>query len=812
MKIPVMALFLLIAVSGCTVPSLDAAITEVVKASPMVQEFLEDYPNAQINVRYLSAIVVEEDEDFQANCEGVPVADYYKATIEDPSSGTTVMAWVSIDNQQLMCIFKHSPVTTTTIKTTTTKSGCTSHHETKCYEGHVYWYDSCGNKEEKKEYCEHGCYGGLCTVANPSCTDSDGGYDYYEKGKCYDGKNTLTDHCIDNTTLREYICNSNVCEESHNSPFVCPYGCRDGACLPPPNDLVCLDTDGKNHYVKGKAYNPETNMWLVDFCSDEVKLWESICNPVLNIAYFNGYECPYGCEDGACKGEDPCNIDIICEDGTIAECYRNDAGLCVCETCEAVECLDSDGGIDYYTQGISCNGDHKKVHNLTVGDRQEVGYAYGEIELNEIHNSTSIQITTYNAEGGLYRNATLHRFDIFYPFIYYVQSIGEESVVIYTYPNMYYSSFDEGCYLEYCYSDQYVNEWYCNNGVPTKQKFYCENGCKDGACQPLPDESECLDSDGGKNYYVKGTAEKSGIEGTYDCCKQYYSTEMGDATQGIGPGGGPCVYSGPYLYEAICEGNIPSMFVYECPNGCKNGTCIDEITVKIGQIINIVSATSSGITVKNVGTYSIDVTDLKVYLDGVGQTCTWTSSSVGPGETITADCACSIGQIVKVTAPGNTDVEECMFCTDSDGGKNYEVKGTAYGKHYVTGMILNYIDDCARAGVSPYQSLQEYYCYNNTVYLELKTCDVFCYHGTCVDELPQPEVLCSDSDGNDVYTAGHVYGEYMPVVNPDGIVTTKYDECFGDYLYEYICDEYGRIGSNIVSCSNGCEDGACLPE
>jgi len=87
----------------------------------------------------------------------------------------------------------------------------------------------------------------------------------------------------------------------------------------------------------------------------------------------------------------------------------------------------------------------------------------------------------------------------------------------------------------------------------------------------------CNDSDGGKNYYVKGTANStvSGVEGRVDCCKLYYSSNLGDAVKHIGPGGGACVDSGPYLYEAICgsDGN-PTTVVYQCPNGCQNGACV----------------------------------------------------------------------------------------------------------------------------------------------------------------------------------------------------------------------------------------------
>ncbi len=86
----------------------------------------------------------------------------------------------------------------------------------------------------------------------------------------------------------------------------------------------------------------------------------------------------------------------------------------------------------------------------------------------------------------------------------------------------------------------------------------------------------CTDSDGGRDYYVKGDAATDipNIGGTYDCCKMEYSTNMGDLLNNIGPGGGPCVDEGPYLYEAKCsDSGIPTMEVYECPHGCQEGVC-----------------------------------------------------------------------------------------------------------------------------------------------------------------------------------------------------------------------------------------------
>lgn len=46
---------------------------------------------------------------------------------------------------------------------------CTTHNSEKCYDNDVYWYDSCGNKEDKKEDCVNGCLNNKCNSA-PECS------------------------------------------------------------------------------------------------------------------------------------------------------------------------------------------------------------------------------------------------------------------------------------------------------------------------------------------------------------------------------------------------------------------------------------------------------------------------------------------------------------------------------------------------------------------------------------------------------------------------------------------------------------------
>lgn len=74
----------------------------------------------------------------------------------------------------------------------------------------------------------------------------------------------------------------------------------------------------------------------------------------------------------------------------------------------------------------------------------------------------------------------------------------------------------------------------------------------------------CRDSDEGKNYYKKG--ERISVEGIFeDACR------ISEAISA------PHVEEGPYLLELFCgEGLEIGSELYECPHGCKDGTCVRE--------------------------------------------------------------------------------------------------------------------------------------------------------------------------------------------------------------------------------------------
>lgn len=95
--------------------------------------------------------------------------------------------------------------------------------------------------------CPFGCVDGACLRTRPntnnseiSCTDSDGGINYYEKGKtsgnhediCFKDKNWAPGVNYDKNGLIEVYCGSmGAGTQTLTKEYSCPNGCKEGACI-----------------------------------------------------------------------------------------------------------------------------------------------------------------------------------------------------------------------------------------------------------------------------------------------------------------------------------------------------------------------------------------------------------------------------------------------------------------------------------------------------------------------------------------------------------------------------------------------------
>ena len=135
-------------------------------------------------------------------------------------------------------------------------------------------------------------------------------------------------------------------------------------------------------------------------------------------------------------------------------------------------------------------------------------------------------------------------------------------------------------------------------------------------------------------------------------------------------------------------------------------------------------------------------------------------------------------------------------CSDSDGGKNYNVLGTADYNY------KNYTDFCLNNS-----RLLEYYCATNTSVRSVNyTCQYGCSNGAC----QTATYTCTDSDGGKIPNVKGTTIEYLNRrVNKQAT-----DNCTSiTSVNENYCGTNNRSASSTMACSAGrqCSNGACLP-
>jgi len=238
---------------------------------------------------------------------------------------------------------------------------CTSHYSSACYNGDVYWYDSCEVREEIKYDCTNTqiCLNGQCVTSTTRtttggtsvCSDSDAddlhfyGINYEIRG-CYD---SYCDECTMGTSLKEYYCNSYdgsrlvkeydctnidedmVCEAGRcvtptcidtcaslgyecGYQTVCGKSINCGRCTEVPGEVCdtststckisCTDYDGGRDYYKASyATDVQYGHYISDSCISSTTLKEAICSDgATPYATSVSYTCPSGyiCSNGKC--------------------------------------------------------------------------------------------------------------------------------------------------------------------------------------------------------------------------------------------------------------------------------------------------------------------------------------------------------------------------------------------------------------------------------------------------------------------------------------------------------------------------------
>jgi hypothetical protein len=626
-----------------------------------------------------------------------------------------------------------------------------------------------------------GCSYGKCNTSeyNESsgpyvCTDSDGGKVYYTKGNVTYGnslipeqRSVVSDFCS-GANIQEVFCF--IDEEGEVSfgwgGIACPNGCKDGACLGTPPVAcqegyticgnVCYNNANPCNILNGAGAQSGS-------CSNGVWKWNT-CHAV---SCNNGWLL----KEGTCMPSKsiivPCNLsdpNVQSCDGICFNNYRNCSvangigfqfGYCGCNDVDRVDgrCSKYNIWSWYVCHASACN------EGYFLGDGGCVSTKGIEVLCKDsdkgIDTFTKGTITSTNLATGVIEDDADSCYNL-------RQNIGLTS------------SCEAGTYC-------YLHEYHCNviNRRLTSALILmpCYNGCKDGAC--IPDSkneilSNCTDSDGGMNYYIKGNSTdsiKTLIEG--------------------------CVDSSNNVREFFCgeDGKIYSED-YDCPNGCKEGACIK--TNSTNQTYETCIDSDGGLNYYIYGIVSLKdslTQQASSMIDYCGDSnylmeayCPPTGIGVVKNEKHFCPNGCKEGACLLIQ---NQTIPACI---DSDGGLNYNVRGDVRVNNGEALDIL--IDSCENQGI-----LNEVYCGGDITKTLTYDCTIenrTCLNGACIEK---NESIFYCESGCAFNKKCYPFGYRK---------TAQY--CSEEYIFIKQLDTEGICENNFECKSNLCIDSQCISQ
>lgn len=456
--------------------------------------------------------------------------------------------------------------------------------------------------------------------SNSSCYDNDGGINYLLNGSTWgtmaNGSNViLNDYCnLGPNGIYEGYCNSNNEPVWYANISACPNGCSNGACIqnqtPLPTcadfgyntqngnitvcdanstqqyDLSvcrnmtysCTDYDnGENYFFKSYASGGVSSRTgpscsgesgragggkgaLSDTCLDSNIIREAVCS-IDKRSNYTDYSCSSGCANGACINDTrSCDYGCFLNSKCVPVGYRKAPQYC-----------DIDGIMKSQREKV---GEEYAVCDNNYECESNVCSAGKCVEVNELINQASgFRVFVIKS---LCRLGTLVGEDYNQCL---VDNLGSENLPAFCMDSdggiNYYlrgnlTGFIGGSIVNLtddCSTDDNVTlyEVYCNGSeVSDAPRYTCPNGCSNGACLPQNDTNQsvsCTDSDGGLNYYLKGTATGGHLG---------FPGEVLTASD-------QCELGNNYVDEIYCgeNGNL-AQNAELCPNGCLNGACLQQ--------------------------------------------------------------------------------------------------------------------------------------------------------------------------------------------------------------------------------------------
>ncbi|MBS3168679.1 PGF-pre-PGF domain-containing protein [Candidatus Woesearchaeota archaeon] len=378
-----------------------------------------------------------------------------------------------------------------------------------------------------------------------SCSDSDGGKNYPQKGEVIGktetgGSGRFEDFCRTDRTLLEFYCQADGLTRGFEE-FSCDANqkCENGACVPNNNFTTigsCTDSDGgRNLNAQGttQGSNVLGQQSGTDHCIAFRSIMEYYCN---SKGEFESEltSCPIGqqCKDGKCVFYS--NTNITCLDRDNGKIYTtraetegyNENGIWIDEEDSCVY------GQNSLTEWYCENGKIKSdVYNC--GDSKQCIYGA----------CVSANISCEDTDGG--RN---------------ILQSGNVTIVT--------ANGITESYQDLCDGSRFVNEYYCTltEGIGSS-RYYCGPTavCVNGECRPESTVNHtnptCSDNDKGIEPFLKGKTIGRSSTG-------YYSTWEDSCA------------SNDSVFEYYCDDkDIVTSTLVNCQNGqCKDGRCENNIS------------------------------------------------------------------------------------------------------------------------------------------------------------------------------------------------------------------------------------------
>ena len=223
---------------------------------------------------------------------------------------------------------------------------CTSHANYNCYSNDVYWYDSCGKREDKKQECgTPGCANRQCKSVTTDCTEGQekcvgSGTTSNEVVGCIDGKwvefgGIGSANCISGTICDVGDIGTSVCYTPYG--LICDYDlkCESGqgeTITTCPTDC-CTEPDTTCNYATKEYYICKGTEWENQGkVEGKCGYTEGGCHGTKALGSMSYCSSTCKCDEGEgdCDGNTQCNTGLVCVNNVGAK-YGFSSGTDVCE-------------------------------------------------------------------------------------------------------------------------------------------------------------------------------------------------------------------------------------------------------------------------------------------------------------------------------------------------------------------------------------------------------------------------------------------------------------------------------------------------